>query len=379
MKLKPRKWTHHHVHRLYHLSMLATFAFAALWISYGIFVVMMDAQAGNLLEQGSVTVTAFVGQINTLPSGPSQTAGAVIPPPVLQMPQDPKISVVFKNSLPGNTKINGKNVATNIYNSQFPEAFGQTNIPGAIIFLTLNGPTNFQSTARTDKDGNWSWQIGEPLNPDFYKITIIAQNPNYPTTFAKISSSLLIQITGLQFPALPNKIQITPQLLGQGNLYNVLIGLPEKFHQIFAGDQLTVQIKFIGLATQTKAVTLPVEFVIQGPDGSIILDSTENLQISNQLMLDKSFYTSPELPSGRYKITVRLTSEKLTATSSDFFEIKQRLEQTKVKPINFSPIIESLMAILFLFCFVIYFEFSKVNTLTKTIKKVSETDLKKED
>jgi hypothetical protein len=71
-------------------------------------------------------------------------------------------------------------------------------------------------------------------------------------------------------------------------------------------------------------------------------------------------------------------SKDVLATASDTFEIKGKpiLAVNANTKVNITLIFQTLLALLFMFMFITYFEYNKVSVLSHFIKKVDEEDLR---
>lgn len=388
MRIAPKKWTHHHIQRLYHISMLATFVFINFVVIYGIFAVLIQADAGQ--QQSSVTITALVPEIDNGPTvvQPPPPGAAIVynpytvPAPKLSQPDAvlPQVTIDLPSNAPTKpVKLPDGSVASlPSYSTQNPTFQGSTGIKNAIIYLEIHSFTAIHATTYADANGNWSWEASESILPGFHTLFVTAQDPKNTDIVVKAQFDFYVEPAAQAKPTPGyNKNLISLPAIQEGNLFDVLVAIPEQFKTVAPGDDLVANIKLINFGSAGNPVDVGVQYTVENTAGEIIMQSSQTVAVATQLSILKTFKINPSLAEGQYKLTVRVPSKDVIATSADNFEVSGAAviplgPNTKV---NFTVFFQALLAMLFLFSLVVYLEYNKVAVLTHFIKKVDEEDL----
>jgi hypothetical protein len=396
MQLVPQNWTHNHIQRLYHISMLAIFVFIVAATSYGIFACLFYASAGELTQQGAVNVTAIVPGIEPgpaviqPPAGGGSTVAYNAPAVESQKPateqnqtnlQLPQVIVSVPDDVPTTPvkETDGRVVSLPSYSTQNPTFQGTTSIKNAIVFLEIHSTQIIRATTYADSQGNWSWIAKEAINPGQHELFVTAQDPENLENTAKSNFDFFVEPTATARPMLANKDQslITSPALKDGTLFDVLVMIPAQFKVVAPGDDLVANIKLINFGASGNPVDVSVQYIIENSQGEAILQSSQTVAVATQLSILKTFNTHQSLPEGQYKLTVRVPSKDVIATASDVFEVKG----TPIIAVGVSgkaditTIFQALYAMLFMFTLFAYLEYNKVSLLSQFIKKVDEQDL----
>lgn len=384
MRATPQKWTHHHIQRLYHISMMACFIFIIFAVIYGVFVAIFIVDAGTISDEGNVSISALVASVSSEPAVVNQNSGSGANSSGFSPNPATYVSVQHKGAKLGQKTINGQIFTTFIHPTQYPAFFGDTNVREARIFLEIiSDRIIIRGNTKTDDKGRWSWQTGDPVLTGYHMLKVTAKSPNSHVPDAETAGDLYVDI-GTNQPEQPTNKPLTPEFINKSaTLFDILVTIPTAFRQIAPGSDMVASVKLINFGSPGKPVDVGVEYIMQNSKGEILIDTTETVAVATQLSLIKTFYTSAQLPDGLYKITVKVPSVNLIATSSDYFQIKNPVpvtaltseETNKTNPIL---VYQSLLGLLFMFSLVAYFEYNKVNILSKIIKTVTESDLKME-
>ena len=414
MRIAPQNWTHHHIQRLYHISMLATFVFIIATIVSGIFIYTYYVSAGNLLEQGSVNVTATVPGMEQGPTvieppsggGSGTPAVAYNPPqptpePTLKPTPEPTPEPEKTTETPEQTNLQAPQVIVSIpddvpitpvkaadghtvnlpsYSTQNPTFQGTTSIKNAIVFLEIHSYQIIRATTYADSQGHWSWTATEAISPGQHELFTTAQDPQNPTNTAKSQLNFYVEPTAKAKQSSVSSAQglITSPDLKEGTLFDVLVMIPTQFKAIAPGDDLVANIKLINFGSSGNPVDVSVEYTVENAQGEIIMQSSQTVAVATQLSVLKTFNTNQSLPEGQYKLTVRVPSKDVIATASDVFEVKGPpiLAVGVTGKVDITSIFQTLFILLFMFTLVAYWEYNKVSVLTHFIRKVDEQDLK---
>lgn len=390
MLIQPKTWTSHHIQRLYHISMLASFVFIVVAVIWGIFTISLQGQAFDIVQQSDQGISATVPGID---SGPivitNNTAGAAnyynpndyasSTSAKSSKPQTPALQIIANGAKTIDLVINGNKLSLLAFDTQNPSFSGNVGIKNAIIFLEVHAAQIIRSTTYADSQGNWSWQSPEAILPGIHTLLITAEDPENPAIM--VSGSLDFYIMPGSPVKQPAQNNLRPNTIipnNGGNLFDVLVKIPQEFKTMAPGDDLVTSIKLINFGSAGNPVDVEVQYTIEDSQGGVILQSSETVAVATQLSFLKTFSTNPDLKTGSYKITVRVPSKDLIAASADSFDIKgvPIIALGSYGKIDFTLIFQALLAMLFLFSLVVYFEYNKVNVLTNIINKVSEDDLR---
>lgn len=399
MHIRPKVWSYHHTQRLYHLSMLAAFGFIIAVIIFGIFAVLLEANADQLaFPPQSLTVSAVVPGISGEPAvvdsiGYGQPPLLVINNPLplpqnLQPPQTPqtppanKGNYTFTITPPPEavsrevTLSNGHLGFLPTFDTQNPLFSGTTNIKNALIYLEVHSYEYIRGTTYVDQSGNWSWQVPEPVSPGEHTLYAAALDPKQQQVVATAQLEFFIASTAR---AKNSGAEASLLNLPEGaSLLDVLVRIPDQFKKIAPGDDVVASIQLINFGSSGNAVDVPVQYTIEDQDGNIIAQSSETVAVATRLSLIKTFHTNANLPSGTYKLTVRVPSKGVIATSADTYEIQGTpvLALGTYGKVDFTLAFQTLLVLLFIFSLVLYFEYNKVSVLSGIIKKVDEQDFR---
>ena len=400
MQSAPKKWTHHHVNRLFHMSMLVTFVFASIIIIYGLLFILINARALVLQGQGDVAVSAVVPGIVEAP--PQEVGGPAGQPIVSPTPVNSPTPTQAPTPSPSPTPTpanlilapmsiapaqatgqkvlklpNGKLIILPSFNTQYPAFSGTTGINNADIFLSIRSYQDIRSSTYASIKGDFLWQSPEPVSPGQHTVAATAQDPNNSQIQQQASLDFYIELPPNTLEIHPNT-QPPPAALGNGgNQFDVLVHIPPQFKKISPGDNVVVGMKFINLHPTGKPVEVNFEYTWQDSQGRIILQRSGTVKVDGTLSVTKVFTTNPDLPEGLYTITVRVPSKDSIAVAQDSFELwgGPIMALGVAGKIDFTVMFQALLGLLFIFALLVYFEYNKVSALSGSIKKVDERDI----
>ncbi len=392
--IRPKPWTRHHAHRMYHLSFAMCFSFVAITVLWGSTLSWWQAQADQLSLSGDVSLSATVQQINPGPAvalgrgssaPPGTSPGPEVPANPLPQPQltSPSASVEPEASALNSKKLvtlpSGKKTWVYVYTNQYPQFSGRTNIPNALIFLEIHSAITIRATTTADKNGNWQWASPVPIPSGFHKLAIIAQDPNDSRIMAAAVMNFFIQPPANGIIAFPSPNVLEPAPGNQGNLFDVFVKIPSRFKQFAPGEELIAQVKLINFGSPGTPVDTPVRYTIEDSNHKVIMESQDTVAVATQLSIVKTFFTSNSLPEGTYTLIVRVPTKDAIALASDTFELKGGpvLALSENVRVDFTLVFQALLALFFLFVIISYFEYNKAVNLSLVIKRASEQDLKK--
>jgi len=406
MLIRPKKWTHHHTHRLYHISLGICFTFIALLVLYGILILFLSARADNPAPI-NLQLSGMVAEVNSGPTTVVTGGGGGPPytPPKQPTLNTPYVTIDFaysaSDSKGQNAGISYEQVKLSdgtkgwarIYDTQLPQFSGLTNIPNAIIYIQIqSADKNINSTSSVNSLGAWSWNALDQLNAGTYTFTVTAVDPNSNLIHASASEYFEVKIpTGSNTnpTQTPGKTttgtgQTTPGQTGTGqnnpDIY-VFVNIPANTKEVPPGGEIFATVKFVNLNSDGQTIKVPAEYIIEDKNNNIIMDTTEDVSVVDQISLLKSFYISGELPEGDYTLIVKAPVAGAVAEASDTFTVKGKkvVSVSETGRINLTAIFQCLTALFLFFAFIAYFEYYKVSMISKEIKKISEDDLKELD
>ncbi len=192
MQVKPDQWTHHHTHRLFHISIGLCFAFAALTIIIGMITVWFNVSAGTISLSNNLTVTATVAGISPGPIVPSPGGGTNPSPPVAnptvtiraepagQVPQQP-------------ITVGSQTKQAYVFSTPYPAFSGHTSLNNALVFLSIQGDYPFYSTATASAQGDWLWQSPIQMSPGTYFITATVYSNRDSSKYGSASAYFIVQ------------------------------------------------------------------------------------------------------------------------------------------------------------------------------------------
>jgi hypothetical protein len=386
MKIKPYKWTHHHTMRLYHISRLLTFSASSLVVMFGMLLAIVNVRASDIILDNNADVSATVPAISLGPTvfentdGSGGYAGTYPTSPVKDSDSviKPEVFIDIPYNVPRRTEIkNGKQSIVFKFDSQFLEVKGYTNIPEAIVFIEVSTPIGIRSATFADAEGKWNYKFSGPILPGSYVLTATAQSQSIEQMTATTSLNFEIVLPEGVNPVAPTLLKPGIKPVRAGNLFDVLVRVPEQFKVIAPGNDLVVNVKLINFGSVGYPVDVTVQYTLEDDTGKIVLQRSETVAVATQLSMIKTFRTTPDLSQGTYKIIIKVPSENIIAESSDTFQLKGDpvLVLGKDAVVDFTLLFQGLIALFFLFALIVYFEYNKVVALSHIIKKVDQTDL----
>jgi hypothetical protein len=398
---------------MYHISLGICFTFIALLVLYGILILFLSARADNPppidLQLSGVVAEVNSGPTTVITSG---GGGPPITPPTKQPTLNtPYVTIDYAyadtNGAAGqNAGISyeevklsdGTKVWARIYDIQLPQFSGLTNIPNALIYIQIQSANkNINSTSSVNANGAWAWNSLDQLSAGTYTFIVTAVDPNSNVIHASASEYFEVKIPA---GSNTNPTQTTGKTgtgqtttgtgqptsgqagTGQNNPSTyVFVNIPANTKEVPPGGEIFVTVKFVNLNSNGQAIKIPAEYIIEDSNNNIVMDTTEDVSVVDQISLLKSFYISGELPEGDYTLIVKAPVAGAIAEASDTFTVKGNKVVTVSENgrINLTAVFQCLTALFLFFALIAYFEYYKVSAISKEIKKISEDDLKELD
>ncbi len=379
----PKPWTHHHTHRLYHMSVGLCFAFAALAMIGTMATVWLQAEANPVSH--NVTISANVAGVSPGPVDPGGSSGSHINP---QQTSNPTISIVAE---PQGT-IPVVNSAY-VFSQQRPTFSGVTSVPNGLVFVTIRGAGELNSTTQATGAGQWSWQSPINLGEGSYTIRVAVFDSFDLTRSGSAQVAFVVDVPADQIP-LPSGVPPTSQPPGSGGLpkpqtpaipsepsfppiltpepdlmFGLFFKILDKYKYVTAGENVSGAVSLVS-NLQRQISNVEVKYVVTAPDGSPIVVTTDTLSFSKHSQFLKTFLTAPLTKPGDYTVTLTATYEGVPSVASDTFRIIAPVSgggtiTDKQKPV----IIWSLLGLLWLlFIVLVIIAYRRIRHHTREIR-----------
>ncbi len=357
MKIKPEQWTHHHIHRLFHISLGLCFGMAALVMVAGMGAFWMNASAVDVIDSDIVQLTATVAGINPGPVDNPSTTGSYRPPivtvnPTITIVAEPKDSIKQRNITVG-----GTTAPAYVFENNRPSFSGTSSVPNGIIFLLIEGPQSLNTTTRAGLDGKWLWQAPNTFVPGVYAITAsvfdsydLTKSGNAKAYFivpSKITPTTPGQ-PGTETPEYPGTG--TPPVIPPGESTNVIFGIffevsPE-YKSVETGGKIVTWVTLVSNTGQ-QITDQDITYEIISPEGKVVVETKDTVSFSKQLQFAKTFNIAPLTPSGTYTVRVWSKYKGVESVASDKFTLREPVAAASVVPQG-PAVIWSLLILLFL-------------------------------
>ncbi len=361
MQLYPKPVTHHHVHRLYHMSVGFCFAFAALAMVGTMGTVWMNAGAED------VQVTATVAGVTPGPQDPNG-GSAYVPPP--QQTANPTITIVAepRGQIPVQT-------GRYVFEIDRPSFSGTTSVPNGLVFITIRGASELNSTTRAGANGNWFWQSPVSLVNGNYTIrvavfdsydltrsgfaeanfTVNSRIPQPPSTPPTSPPGTTPPTPGS--PSIPGEPQTPPIVLPPNLLFGVFFNVFDQYKTVTVGQKIIGQVTLLS-NSDDEISNQDIHYKVYGPDKNVVLDTTDTVSFSKKAQIQKTFFTAPRTPAGEYTIEVSSKYLGVTSVASDTFRLVEPVSgggTTTVSPPlkNSNIVIMWILMILLLLLFIV--------------------------
>lgn len=338
MKLRPEYWTHHHTHRLFHISLGICFGFIAITLVGGMTTALFNATADGTPKSGDITVTALVSGVNPGPISGGSTGGSK--PPAPAPTANPTISIVAEPQGQITTRSNAY-----VFTNSYPAFSGFASVPNGLVFLKIEGQAILNSTTQATSNGYWYWKSPESLPVGSYQITAAVFDSYDLTRSGNAKANFVIEIPN-QLPdseSLPPSSQpstpgssgsipapTTPELppmptLPTSPTINALFGvflrvLPD-YKTVVPGTSVVTAVSLVSNSKVSEVVNQDLQFKVMSPKGQVILETTDTVSFSKHSDYLKTFNIAPATPPGQYTISITATHSGVTSVASDTFEI----------------------------------------------------------
>ncbi len=380
--LAKQPWTHHHAHRLFHISLGLCFAFILVTILMGLMVVWLG-HADPPPVSHDVSITATVAGITP---GPIDNGGGPAPVPPNQ---NPTITIVAEPQ-----GVIPQTGGVYVFVDRIPAFSGHTSVPGGLIFISIAGPQVLNSSAIADGQGNWYWQSPAKLDLGSYAITATVYNRNDFSKSGHVTANFAVE-TNLQTNQPNNGNQGTPGNNGQpgkpgtgrpgtggitlppapgtSRLFGVFFKVLPEYERVLAGNKVVGQLTLVNKLSNQET-NQEISYKISGPDGKVVMESQDNITYSKVANFLKTFYTAPATAPGRYTIVVTTSYNGIISTASDTFNLEQVFPAAPTQREINGPVIlwGGLAGLLMLFLFLVLVAYYQVRLVSRHIREHNE-------
>lgn len=385
MKLQPEQWTHHHIHRLYHLSIALCFSFVTMAVSVGLMTSQSPARADSISGTNDVSIMASVPEIspgpivpggggggggcvpNCTPPGTGLQTITIIPEPRGQIPQKEYMQ-------------NGQNIRLYTFPTQYPSFSGTTSIPNALIFLIINTNPPLYSTARATSSGQWIWLSPVVLSNSLYNISVTAQAPTDDTVFARANLDFAVATTSQQQKPQGGGTGTTANPpSGSGASHsgplNIFLEIPGLYKTINAGQKVLANIELVNNDPKHTPAPQDIAYRIENAQHETILEATDTVTLDKSVNFSKTFLTNPGARSGEYTVIGKIENKMSTAAASDTFTIRE-LKHPVTSGSNASKFIDWIqilgIIILLLFALIAAIAYHNAHLISRAIRHEQE-------
>lgn len=377
MQTYPEQWTHHHTHRLFHISMGLCFGFIVLTIVMGMVVIWLGASASGDPISETVNLSALVGGINPGPI----TGGGGGPTPVPPI-GNPTITIVAepKGQVPTQPLVVGpKTFSAYVFTTSYPAFSGQTSVANSLVFLKIQGQQAFNSTAMANSKGDWFWLSPITLSPGTYYITATVYDSQDLSKYGQTSTYFIIQPaqpSGGGTTPLPGGPKLPPIVIPPGQSveqqFGVFFQILNEYKRVTAGNKVIGAITLVNKFSDKEIDNQEIKYQVKGRDGNVIMESSDTVSFSKISRFLKTIYTAPRTRSGLYTVIVTSTFQGITSTASDTFVLEPVIPSVTVSSTEPTILWGVLLGLLLLFLLLVAFAYYQARLVTRHINEHNE-------
>ncbi len=172
----------------------------------------------------------------------------------------------------------------------------------------------FSDMGELVKISDESFELG-PKEEKTISIDFIARADTVPELYL---GNLFIESGGLK-----REIPITMEVESRGALFDVKLNIPEKYLQIYLGEELISEIEIFNIF-ETGKVNVTIEYLIKDQQNREIISEEEILSVDRgAISFVKKFEIPENIEPGRYILYVRVTYDGKVASASAWFYINK--------------------------------------------------------
>ncbi len=383
MQVRPHQWTHHHTHRLFHLSVFLSFVAIICSVIAGQLLVWVQTNADEV-----VSLSAVVAGINDNPPTEVTTGSSASPDFPSVIPQRPLADhlnnskgvfvTVDMAAADAVYKTDGKTSKPYwLINTQYPRFIGLTSVPNTTVYIEIRSPLEVTATVRSDDSGAWSWVSPVPLSVGKHTATFAVSNLDNPPTFSGLTIDFVIDLSDGEEtdPTVP----FDPVIINGGGpdiLFDVQVRILEQFKVIDQGHEVAARVRLINFGSAGSPVDVTVHYLITDENDKVISHTTETVAVATRLSMLKTFQTVSNFPPGRYSLIVNVPSTTITATATDIFEVRSSVVPIAATSSKFPSPEVLLVILLIVFVVFAYIELHQIAGLSQEIAKLRHPELK---
>lgn len=383
MKLKPEKWTHHHTHRLFHISMGLCFGFISIVLVGGMLSALFNVSADdNTPKSGVLNVSALVEGVNPGPIT-SGTIGGSKPAPTA----NPTITIfaVPQGYVPVES-------GAYIFSSNSPIFSGYTSVPNGLVFITVKGQKDLNSTVFAGQDGKWYWKSPEALPEGKYSVTVAVFDSYDLTRSGSAFARFNIKLPAVEAPSntnsnaqtnqsdkpinsgntsnpgspsIPNEPELPPTEpqeppleSGANPIFGTFVKVLQDYKKISTNNKVVVAVSLVS-NSEKQINDQKIDFKVTSPKGKVILQTSDVVSFSKHSDYLKTFFIAPATPAGEYTVLVTSTYKGISSTSSDTFIVNEspaavgEVSENNEQVVQQWPVLVWVLLFLLLFMFII--------------------------
>lgn len=352
------------------MSLGFCFAFAAL--------AMIGTMATVWLNVGAedVQVTATVSGVTPGPVEPGSGASGGSAPP--KQTANPTITIVGEPR--GQISVRS---GYYIFEASNPAFSGLTSVPNGLVFVTVLGKTELNSTTQAGANGNWYWESPVSLPNGSYSIRVAVFDSYDLTRSGSAQASFIVESKDPQgevippvspptipsgapsvppapgTPGTPAEPAVPPIELPPSLLFGVFFNVLDEYKYVTVGEKVVGQIVLLSNSDQQIA-SQDVHYKVYDPNDKVVLESTDTVSFSKKAQIQKTFFTAPRTPPGDYTIEVSSEYQGVTSVTSDTFRLilpvsgGGTIDQSPVSPpqVSRSPVVMWTLMVLLALLFI---------------------------
>lgn len=192
-------------------------------------------------------------------------------------------------------------------------------------------------------------------------LDIIARENSIPELY---TGKLVVKGDGIE-----KEILIAMEIESKRPLFDVAVGIPEKFLKISPGEDIVANIKLFR-AVKTGKNDVEIEYSVRDAGDNLIISDTESMSIEAQANFIKTLRIPEDAKEGDYVFYVRVKYDEQIASGSEWFKVEKAyisvLSSILSTALVFIPIVFIIIVI------IILFEMRRVRKSKETGSKINK-------
>lgn len=221
--------------------------------------------------------------------------------------------------------------------SRTPLFSGTTNIPNAIIDISVHSSQIIFATTHANSNGYWSWRAPEKLSTERHTIFVKSEDPDDPTRTASSSFSFIIkeednnnsgstseEKSSSESSSAPAQApqQQASSTENQPPEAPVDFSLSLADDSVFQGKNLSAFIRINTLMPKYDGALAKILYKIVDQDGNEVFSFSENSVLSNGMLIPKDIAIPDYLKNDRYQLQTEISFGDYMIVNQRAFEIK---------------------------------------------------------